>query len=136
LWKGNKIDLEGLVMEKVVHEIALEEIRVILKQKEFKGLKVVENNSKTGVSFFQGKNRLCKVLKTKRGLSIEINVSLPETLKKLDGMQTIPADVAHKKHLGTMKHMFHGIDASKVKLIMSEAIKEFQKMMSQEIKEA
>lgn len=127
--------------EQLLHEVALDEIRKIISQKQFEDLKLVENEAKTGVSFFQGKDRLCKVIKSKRGLAIEINVSLPEDTASIEGLTTISKNEAHKKHLGTMRHIYRGSDAKDVKKIISVAVKVFQANMKlkgteQEAKEA
>lgn len=117
--------------QQLLHEVALDEIRKIIGQKQFEDLKLVENEAKTGISFFQGKDRLCKVIKSKRGLSIEINVSLPEEIASLTGLTTISKNEAHKKHLGTMRHIYRGTDSKEVKKIISAAVKVFQLNMKQ-----
>ncbi|MDF2615380.1 MAG: hypothetical protein K0Q47_35 [Sedimentibacter sp.] len=89
-------------------------------------LKIVPSDSKTGVSYFTGKKRLCKLIKTKRGVTIEINVALSEDLKKLPGMENISATTAYKKHLGTMKHIYKAPDSKQVSAIMKEAIALFK----------
>ncbi len=90
------------------------------------GLKIVESESKTGYSFFSGKKRLCKLLKTKRGVTLEINVQLPQQFKDLAEMENISASTAFKKHLGTMKHLYRGSDAKLIPSIMKEAIAVFK----------
>jgi hypothetical protein len=90
------------------------------------GLKIVATESKTGISYFSGKKRLCKLLKTKRGVTLEINVSLPKQFKDLAEMETISATVAFKKHLGTMKHLYKPNDARMIGIIMKEAIAVFR----------
>jgi hypothetical protein len=116
--------------EKALHEVAVDEIRKILNQKQFKNLRLVEQPAKTGLSFFQGKSRLCKVLKTKRGLTIELNVNLPKAeFNDTPGLESISPALAHKKHLGTMRHVYRGTDMKEVKRIMAAAIKIFQENM-------
>jgi hypothetical protein len=124
-------ELEMTQTQQLLHEVALEEIRKIIGQKQFEDLKLVENEAKTGISFFQGKDRLCKVIKSKRGLTIEINVSLPEEIAGLTGLTTISKNEAHKKHLGTMRHIYRGTDSKEVKKIISSAVKVFQLNMKQ-----
>lgn len=115
----------------LLHEVAVQEIRKILSQKQFEDLQVVENEAKTGISFFQGKDRLCKVIKSKRGLTIEINVLLPDTLHDIPGLTHISKEEAYRKHLGTMRHIYKGADTKDIKKIMSAAVKVFQANMRQ-----
>lgn len=93
--------------------------------KATKDASIVESGSTTGFSYFKGKKRLCKLLKTKRGVALEINVQLPETVSKLAGMDTISKGQATKKHLGTMKHMYRSGDAKEVLKIIQAALKVF-----------
>jgi len=86
------------------------------------GLKIVGSDSKTGTSFFSGKKRLCKLLKTKRGVTLEINVKLSKETAGIAGMESISAVLATKKHLGTMKHLYRANDAKQIAAIMKEAI--------------
>jgi hypothetical protein len=95
-------------------------------------LKIVPSESKTGWSFFSGKKRLCKLLKTKRGVTLEINVSLPEQFKTMADMENISATVAFKKHLGTMKHLYRANDAKQIQVIMAEAVAIFKKEIEAE----
>lgn len=87
-----------------------------------KDLNLDERPSETGVSFFAGKDRLCKLLKTKRGVTLEINVSLPKKLSDLPEMDTISTQMANKKHLGTMKHLYRSNDSKMIKEIITEAL--------------
>jgi hypothetical protein len=100
-----------------------------------KDLKLVEQEAKTGFSYFAGKKRLCKLLKTKRGVTLEINVKLPKELKDLAGLENISTAMAHKKHLGTMKHLFRSPDSKEIKKIMVEALKVFKAENQEEKKE-
>jgi hypothetical protein len=86
--------------QKSMVEIALENTRTAVK-----GTKIVENENSTGNSFFEGKKRLCKILKSKNSLSIEINVLLDTNTEKEFGLTKISAKIAHEKHLGTMKYL-------------------------------
>lgn len=115
--------------EKLLHELAFDEIKAIISQKQYKDLKLVEQKQATGVSFFQGKDRLCKIVKSKRGLTIEINVQLPEELTSLMNVTSITREEAYKKRLGTMKHIYKGSDLKEVKKIMTTAVKIFQHNM-------
>ena len=118
---------------------ALGTIRTLIEGS--KDLKIIENEASTGYSFFAGKKRLCKLLKTKRGISLELNVKLPASFSKdLEGMETISAAVAHKKHLGTMKHLYKSGTDTKVKEIMEQALQVFAQELKpkeeEKIKEA
>lgn len=105
-------------------EKALKEIRGLVSKE--KDLNLVENETSTGFSYFAGKKRLCKLLKTKKGVRLEINVKLPKELSGLDGMESISLAFAKKKHLGTMKHLYKSQDTKLIPKIMVEAIKVFR----------
>lgn len=101
-----------------------------------KSLKFVETDTKTGFSYFAGKKRLCKLLKTKRGISIEFNVDLPEELTKDNpDFKLVSAATAHKKHLGTMKSYFRTADLKELTKVMTAAIESF-KSSNTPVKEA
>lgn len=91
-----------------------------------KSLKIVAADSKTGTSYFSGKKRLCKLIKTKRGVTLEINVVLPKEMKELSGMETISISTAHKKHLGTMKHLYRSEDSKQITNIMKAILEVFK----------
>lgn len=93
-------------------------------------LKLIENESKTGFSYFAGKKRLCKLLKTKRGIRLELNVQLPKKFSDLPEMENISKDLAHRKHLGTMKHLYKSSNDKEIAQIMVEAIKVFKAEMA------
>jgi hypothetical protein len=111
------------------------EMAVEMVTKLVKGSKIVAQESKTGISYFEGKKRLVKVLKTKRGLTLEINVSLPKALEQGEGMVKISAAMAHKKHLGTMKYLYKAQDTKALGPILKAAMDQFKKE-TQETKEA
>jgi hypothetical protein len=98
-------------------------------------LKLIENESKTGFSYFAGKKRLCKLLKTKRGIRLELNVQLPKKFSDLPEMENISKDLAHRKHLGTMKHLYKSSNDKEIAQIMVEAIKVFKAEMALASKE-
>jgi hypothetical protein len=103
------------------------EVAVEMVGKVIKGSKIVAQESKTGISYFQGKKRLVKVLKTKRGLVLEINVSLPKAMESTEGLDKISAAMAHKKHLGTMKYLYKAADTKAVPAILKAAMEQFKK---------
>lgn len=70
-----------------------------------KTTKIVAQEGATGTSYFEGKKRLLKVLKSKRDISIEINVELNATDETKYGLTKISAKTARDKHLGTMKYL-------------------------------
>lgn len=86
--------------QKTPFETAVENVTAAIK-----GTKLVQQENSTGTSFFEGKKRLCKILKSKKSLSIEINVILDAETEKEYSLTRISAKVAHEKHLGTMKYM-------------------------------
>ena len=119
-------------------EKSLKVIRELVSKNQ--DLKIIEAEAKTGFSYFAGKKRLCKLLNTKRGVSLEINVKLPKKFEEVVGMDNISAAMAHKKHLGTMKHHFKSQDSKLIKEIMTAAIEVFKKEVTvakeEEAKEA
>ena len=105
-------------------EKALNEIESHVQINE--NLKIRKQDNASGNSFFSGKDRLCKLLKTKRGISLEINVQLPKELQDLPGMEHISIAIAHAKHLGTMKHHYRSSDSNSVKTIINAIIEIFK----------
>jgi hypothetical protein len=97
-------------------------------------LKLVENESKTGFSYFAGKKRLCKLLKSKRGVTLEINVDMPKAFSEQPEVTNISKALAHQKHLGTMKHLYRSSDAKHIKVIMAQALKAFAEEITAEQK--
>jgi hypothetical protein len=112
--------------QELLHDVAVRQIQEVLSGDQFKDLHVVIASRTTGTSFFQGNDRLCKVLKTKRGLRIEINVDLPEELISLPGMVTIDAAEAYSKHYGTVRHIYKGESLQDIKSVMTEAVRIFK----------
>lgn len=144
--EGQALEVKEEEKKEEVKEEVKEEKKVDLTKKELseseksmtiingliaknQGLKIVASESKTGWSFFSGKKRLCKLLKTKRGVTLEINVSLPQQFKEMAEMENISATMAFKKHLGTMKHLYRANDSKMVSAIMKEAIAIFKAEM-------
>ena len=99
-----------------------------------KSSKIVMNESKTGYSYFQGKNRLMKVLKSKKAVKVELNVQLSKEF--LDSVKSdneviitdISIDLAKKKHLGTMKHMLQSNNPKALEKYIMESIKVFKEL--------
>ena len=97
-------------------------------------LKIAETNNASGNSYFSGRTRLFKLLKSKRGISLEINVQLSkEFCKELTGMEDISIATAHAKHLGTMKHHYRNSDSKEVMKIINMIFATFKKNLKKEI---
>lgn len=71
-------------------------------------------SANTGISYFKGKNRLCKVLNSKKGVRIEVNVTVPKAVEAKFKMEPISIETAKKKHLGSMKYSVVTLDDSGV----------------------
>lgn len=85
--------------------LTLNEQAIASTRTAIKGTKIVENEINTGISFFEGKKRLVKILKSKTGLSVEVNVVLDKETEEKFGLTKITRKMAHEKHLGTMQYM-------------------------------
>ena len=85
---------------KSTYEIAIEAVTTASKT-----TKIVSSEISTGTSFFEGKKRLCKVLKSKKSIAIEINVVLDKATETKYNLNRISLATARSKHLGTMKYM-------------------------------
>ena len=116
---------EEIKMEnkKTLFEVTNEEIVKVTK-----GTKIVPQEAKTGISYFQGKNRLCKVLNTKKGISMEVNITLSKEIEKEFGLERISAATAYKKHLGTMKYMVRLNDEKSLPKLLKLMVAEFIKV--------
>jgi hypothetical protein len=101
-------------------------------------LKITETDNASGKSYFSGRTRLFKLLKTKRGVSLEINVQLPkEFLKEITGIEDISKATAHLKHMGTMKHHYRSSNSNEIIKIVSTVIATFkQNIKKEEIKKS
>ncbi len=108
-------------MEKSKFEIALANTKTAIK-----GTKIVEQENSTGISFFEGKKRLCKILKSKNSLSIEINVTLDAETETKFNLTRITAKVAHQKHLGTMKYMARIGDPKELPELLKSMVASFK----------
>jgi len=107
-------------VNKTAYETGVEVINGMAK--EFTGKPAAQ-----GVSYFKGKNRLCKILNSKKGIRIELNVTLPEILEKKYQMVSIDEATAKKKHLGTMKYLVVSLQDDKaLKEVLTAALKSFK----------
>ena len=109
-------------VEKSNYEVATEMVFKAIKT----GTKIVGNEISTGTSFFQGKRRLCKVMKGKRGLTLEINVNLPEEVEKEYSLEIISPAVAKAKHLGTMKYRARLVDMKLLNKLVKAMVDSFK----------
>lgn len=83
--------------------------------------------SQTGTSYFKGKDRLCKVLNSKKGIRIEVNVLVPKAVEDKFKMERLGEGVAKKKHLGTMKYSVVALDdAGSLKELIGHLVKSFE----------
>lgn len=88
---------------------------------------VTENELMTGYSFFEGKDRLLKVMKTQGELmEIEFNVKPSEYWEGTQGFVFIEHGKAIKKKLGTCKAVLKTRDIDIAKALVLEVIDLFQ----------
>lgn len=84
-------------------------------------------SSQTGTSYFKGKERLCKVLNSKKGIRIEVNVFVPKAVEDKFKMVRLEEGVAKKKHLGTMKYPVIALDdTGSLKELVGHLVKSFE----------
>lgn len=98
-----------MTTEKTLFEQGKEKIESVLK-KDMKDCKGTVND--TGITYFiTPKQRLCKIIKTKKNLKLELNIYLSdELIKELNENQSVDFQQISKKQakdkkLGTMKHL-------------------------------
>ena len=103
------------------YEIANENVRTSIKE-----TKIVESEISTGTSFFEGKKRLCKVLKSKKSLAIEINVTLDKATELKFGLTKISYATAKAKHLGTMKYLANLTDTKEMAILVKAMVAAFK----------
>lgn len=115
-------------IEKTLFEKANEDIA-----KAVKATKIVAQEVKTGTSYFEGKSRLCKVLKTKKGITMEINVTLTKAVEEEFGLEKISAKTAYEKHLGTMKYMARFNDGKQINKLLKLMVAAFIQQNKKEI---
>jgi hypothetical protein len=103
------------------YELAQENVRVATK-----GTKIVESEISTGTSFFEGKKRLCKVLKSKKSLAIEVNVTLDKATEEKFNLTKISYATAKAKHLGTMKYLVNLVETKDMALLVKAMVIAFK----------
>lgn len=94
---------------------------LILKDRAF-----VERANSTGWTYFKGATRLCKLVKSSKGIILEINTNLPKELHELPGMEFISRAKASEKHLGTMKFLYRSQSGEHVKKIIEASLASFK----------
>ena len=107
--------------QKSNYEIANENVRTSIK-----GTKIVESEISTGTSFFEGKKRLCKVLKSKKSLAIEVNVTLDKATEEKFGLTKISYATAKAKHLGTMKYLVNLTETKDMVILVKAMVTAFK----------
>jgi hypothetical protein len=116
-------------MEKLTFEIATEMVTALTE-----GTKFIPQENKTGVTFMAGKQRLVKIVNTKKGLKLEINLALTkatETKLEQSGiLQPISKAMAHQKHLGTMQYLYKATDITNLDLIVKDCLKTYNKAIA------
>lgn len=115
--------------QKTNYELANEAVA-----KSIKGTKIIGQTISTGTSYFEGKTRLLKVLNTKKGISLEVNVILSKEIEEEYSLEKISYATAYKKHLGTMKYMVKLNDDKNLLKLIKAAVEEFKKS-NQEVKQ-
>jgi hypothetical protein len=115
-------------------EKAYKLIQEKIEKKE--NLKIVETDNSSGFSYFSGRQRLFKLLRSKRGVSLEINIQLEkEFTKEFPEMEDISIAKAKAKHMGTMKHHYKASDVSKLSKILDKIILTFEDSIKTETKQ-
>jgi hypothetical protein len=114
-------------MEKLVFEVGVEMVSGLVE-----GTKFIPQENKTGVTFMAGKQRLVKIVNTKKGLKLEINLELSKNLEnKLNEsgeLMIISKAMAHQKHLGTMKYLYKSIDTTNLEIAIKDLLKSYAKL--------
>ncbi len=101
------------------------ELAVDLLNKKIEGTKIVGNEISTGFSYFEGKRRLTKILKSKKFITLEINVNLPAAVEKIFGLEKISKNSAKSKHLGSMVYFVNLNDTKLLDKLLTEILKSF-----------
>lgn len=92
--------------------------------------KSYEKELSTGWTFFEGRDRLLKLMDTgssKNGfIHMELNVLPSKHLQEVDGLTLINHGRAKKKKLGTVKAVYKGADKDLVVELIKDAINNFK----------
>jgi len=89
----------------------------------------ITNNNTGNTYFINPKQRLCKVVLTKKNVKLECNIEVSKELKdKINSSQSseiidIDKDTAKKKKLGTMKNMLISSNTEFIKDIIEDMLK-------------
>lgn len=111
--------------KKTLSELTIEEMDKQIK--ELKNSKLIGQNLSTGVSYFEGTERLLKILKSKKSVKIEINIPLNKTIETEFNLTKISTKMAYEKHLGTMKYFVILTDEKQINKLLKILITEFNK---------
>ena len=103
-----------------------------LLEKEIEGSKIVGGEVSSGKSFFEGKKRLCKILRSKKGFSVEINVRFSKEVEKEFGLRFIMLEERKVKKLGSMKYMFSSNKLEDVERILKLMVVRFGEELIEE----
>jgi len=97
-----------------------------------KGSKIVGGEISSGKSYFEGKKRLCKILKSKKGYSVEINVRFDKVIEKEFGLRFIMLEERKVKKLGSMKYFYSSNKLEDVKKILKLMVIRFKEELIEE----
>ena len=114
-------------IEKTLFAITNEELQKLITKT--KTSKLVSQELSTGISYFEGKTRIAKILKTKKSSKIEINIELPKIIETEFNLNKIKAAEAYKKHHGTMKYMATINTEKELKKLLKIIITEYSKII-------
>lgn len=114
--------------QKNLYEIGTTEINKLIKNS-----KIVGTEISTGYSFFEGKDRVCKILKTKKNFKIEINILLNSEIENEFNLEKISPNTAYKKHLGTLKYYGNLNSETEIKKLLKIIITEFKNLKIKKI---
>jgi hypothetical protein len=96
--------------------------------KKIKKSKIVEVVNNSGFSYFMGKERMLKILKNKKSVSLEINVILDSEIEKKYNLELFSKEYCKLRHMGSMKYFkSFKIFNNEVKILIDEIIKNFNK---------
>jgi hypothetical protein len=100
-------------------------------------LEIKPREAGSGVSYFKGKNRLCKILNTKKGIKLELNVIVPKAIENKFKLDSLTEKEAKDKHLGTMKYKaFTLSEVKELKEVVEAALKAYKTLYEPKVEEA
>lgn len=100
-------------------------------------LEIKPREAGSGVSYFKGKNRLCKINKTKKGIKLELNVEVPKAIENKFKMEKLTEKEAKDKHLGTMKYRAFSLqDTKELTEVIKAALAAYKSLYEPKVEEA